>query len=365
MQKIYRIMDYVFDGISDSDAIDLCLRDAEKETGKKEILFEGKEFRINRAILVCDDTQITIDGCAIVQDDEVFDNVFRGKNMIVDPETPYGVPIDMTPLKNIKIIGKNGARITGTNKPKTGFHSVLKEEQPMNGDFWGWRTHMFSFSLCEDIEIAGLLLEKTMGWAISFDCGHDIYVHDLEIHSNVKNGDGIDFRSGCYNAIVENIFGYTSDDTVACTALATDSVVNYPIKNYLYTSEPFAALRREYNRDIHDIKIKNIRTGGLHHGVICLVAGGNKVFNISIEDVHETKEGNRESVVKIYTGYGSGYTAGDIHDITVKNVTSQRAKYAVQFVADVKNVSLEKIVQNNPDGLLMLGAENQETVTIS
>ena len=355
MYRIFKVSDYVKSGITDSDAIERCMADASECGERKEVVFDGRDFSVDRAILLYDNTDIIIDGCVIKQNDEVFDNVFRGANVIVNEKDPYGSPIDVKPLKNVKIIGKNGAKIIGTSKPKTGYHTVLQEEQMMNGDFWGCRTHMFSVSLSENIEISGLTLLQTMGWAVSFDCGHDIYVHDLEIRSNVKNGDGIDFRSGCHNCVVENISGYTSDDTVACTALMSSEVSGYPVKNYLYPSEPFGCLAREYDRDIHDIKIKNILTGGLHHGVICLAAGGNKVYNISIKDIYETSEGGREATVKIYTGYGDGYNPGDIHDIKVENVTSQKAKYAVMVAADVENVSFENIVQKNPDGELSFG----------
>lgn len=364
MYRGFRVSDYVKIGGTDSDAIERCMDDASKISSTKTVIFDSRDYCIDRAILVSDNTDIYIDGCTIKQNDEVFDNVFRGANVIVNEKDPYGVPLDVKPLKNIRIIGKNGAKIIGTSKPKIGYHPVLKEEQMMNGDFWGWRTHMFSFSLGEKIEISGLTLLQTMGWAISFDCGHDIYVHDLEIRSNVKNGDGIDFRSGCHDCVAENISGYTSDDTVACTALSTSKAREYPDKNYLYPGEPFGCLARDYNRDIHNIKIKNILTGGLHHGVICLAAKGNKVYDVSIEDVHEDKEGGRESTVKIYTGYGDGYNAGDIHDISVKNITSERAKYAVQIVADVSNVLLENVVQNNPDGELTVGTQEQDSVVV-
>ena len=359
MCEIFKVCDYVKPELSDSDAIERCMYDASKISGDKTVIFDNRDYCIDRAILVSDNTEIYIDGCTIKQNDEVFDNVFRGTNVIVNEKDPYGVPIDVKPQKNIKIIGKNGAKIIGTSKTKIGYHPILQEEQMMNGDFWGWRTHMFSISLGENIEISGLTLLQTMGWAVSFDCGHDIYIHDLEIHSNVKNGDGIDFRSGCYNCVVENISGYTSDDTVACTALSSSVVSEYPVKNYLYPSEPFGCLARNYNRDIHNIIIKNISTGGLHHGVICLAARGNKVYDVTIENVHEKNDGQRESVVKIYTGYGDGYNAGDIHDISVKNITSESAEYTVQIVAEVQNNLLENIVQNNPCGELIFGAQEK------
>lgn len=359
MCKTFKVSDYTKCGLTDSDAIEKCLNDSSKFCGKRTIIFDGRDYCIDRAITVFENTDVIVDGCTIKQNDEVFDNVFRGANVIIDEKDPYGIPIDVKTQKNIRIIGKNGAKIIGTSKPKTGYHPVLNENQEMNGDFWGWRTHMFSFSLGERIEICGLMLLQTMGWAISFDCCHDIHIHEMEIHSNVKNGDGIDFRSGCYDCTVENITGYTSDDTVACTALESpDKTKKYPIKNYLYPSEPFGCLKREYNRDIHNIKIRNILTGGLHHGVICLTARGNQVYDVTIEDVHEKGDGERESVVKIYTGYGDGYTVGDIHDITIKNVTSESARYAVQIAAEVKNVTVENVVQNNSDGEMIVGMQD-------
>lgn len=354
MCRIFKVSDYVKPGITDSDAIERCMADASEFSERKKVIFDGRDFSVDRAILVSENTEIYIDGCTIKQNDEVFDNMFRGKNVVVDENNPYGKPLEVKPQKNIKIIGKNGAQIVGTAKPRIGFHPFFNEKQLMNGDFWGWRTHMFSFSYGENIEISGIELRKTMGWAISFDYCHDVYVHNLKIYSEVKNGDGIDFRSGCHDCVVENIAGYTSDDTVACTALATDKPSNAPSK-YLYPGEPFGCLKLDYNRDIHDIKIKNILTGGLHHGVICLAARGNKVYNVSIKDIYETSEGGREATVKIYTGYADGYNAGDIHDIKVENVTSQKAKYAVMVAADIENVSFENIVQKNPDGKLTFG----------
>ena len=40
----------------------------------------------------------------------VFDNVFRGSNLIVNGIDPYGAPIDVTPIRNIKILGKGDAK---------------------------------------------------------------------------------------------------------------------------------------------------------------------------------------------------------------------------------------------------------------
>jgi len=360
---IFKVIDYTKNASSDSEAIEKCISAASEISGLKTVVFDEKDYYIDRAILVPSDMEIIIDGCAIRQNDEVYDNVFRGANVTVNPDNPYSHPLDVTYQKNIRITGKNGAKVVGTSKPRIGYHQVLEEEQPMNGDFWGWRTHMFSFSYGEDIEISGLSLSQTMGWAISFDSCSLIHIHDIEFNSNVKNGDGIDFRSGCHDCVVENITGYTSDDTVACTALSPAERTVRPVKNYLFPAEPYNCLGLAHNRDIYNVTIKNIMTGGLHHGVICLAARGNKVYDIAIDNVCEAKNGARESAVKIYTGYGTGYTKGDIHDINVKNVTAQNAKYAVQIDAEVEDVTLENIVQHNPDGVLTVGAD-QDGVTV-
>jgi len=189
---------------------------------------------------------------------------------------------------------------------------------------------------------------------MSFDLCKNVYVHDIHFDTTVKNGDGIDFRAGCSCCRVENITGYTSDDTVACTALRF--TVDYPYKNYLYPLEPASSVYnpedpREF--DIHDIDISGIYTGGTCHGVICLAAGGLRVYNISIKDVVESKYGARNAAVEIYTGYAGGYEDGDLHDITADGVVSHISAYAFKCNARVKNVTVKNAVQKRrlgPEG---------------
>lgn len=349
MEKIFYVKDFLNGAANDSEAIERCFAAAEKVSGNKTIIFDGQDYFIDRAILISSDTQIIIDNCTIKQNDYVFDNVFRGNNLIINGIDPYGAPIDVTPISNIKIIGKGDSKIVGTDKPRVGYHPFFKEYQMMTGDFWGWRTHMFSFSFGVGIEIAGLKLRQTMCWAVTFDNCQNCHIHDIDIRSDVKNGDGIDFRSGCNHCLVENITGFTSDDTVACTALSRGKIAR-PLSRYLSVSEPYNSSHENIDRSIHHIKINNILTGGYHHGVICLSAHGNQVHNIEISNVKETGEGEREATVKVYTGYGDGYNEGDIHDIKISDVISEKAKYALMIDCKTRNLTAENISQNNPDG---------------
>lgn len=348
MGKTFYIKDYICGAKNDSEAIEACFAEAAR-TGGDTVIFDGGDYLIDRAILVPSDTTVIVDNCTVKQNDLVFDNVFRGNNLIINGIDPYGVPIDVTPIHDIRIIGKGDAKIIGTDKPKVGYHPFFKEYQTMTGDFWGWRTHMFNFSFGVGIEISGLKLRQTAGWAISFDNCQECFVHDIDIHSSVKNGDGIDFRSGCNHCVVENITGFTSDDTVACTALSRGKIER-PLPKYLSVSEPYNSSHIGIDTSIHHIKINNILTGGYHHGVICLSAHGNKVYDIEISNVKETDEGGREATVKVYTGYGDGYNKGDIHDIKITDVVSEKAKYAVMVACEAENLSAESIVQNNPEG---------------
>ena len=353
MSPVFYVRDYLDGASCDSEAIERCLAAAKEAPGERTVVLDGKDYLLDRAILIPSDTKIVIDGCTLKQNDYVFDNIFRGDNLLINGIDPYGTPLDVTPIHRIKIIGKGDARIIGTDKPRIGYHPFFKEYQPMNGDFWGWRTHMFSFSYGTHIEIAGLKLRQTMCWAISFDNCQHCHVHDLDIRSSVKNGDGIDFRSGCNHCTVENITGFTSDDTVACSALSVGKRER-PLSKYLSVSEPYNASHENIDGSIHHIRIKGIHTGGYHHGVICLCAQGNKLHDIEIEDIKETDEGERSATVMVYTGYGTGYNAGDIHNIRISGVTAKTAKYALLIQCATENLTAENILQSNPEGEAIL-----------
>lgn len=361
MNHIFYVSDYR-EGRSDDEAIRLCM-EARKQVDAAEVVFSGKDYLISQSVQLPSNTTAVIDGCTVKLADGAFDTIFRGDNLVTSPEDPYGYPLDVLPLENIRILGKNGARIEGCDVNPKLLNYVKGVAEEAIGDFWGWRTLNISLSRCKGFEIANLILDKSRCWTMSFEMCSNGYIHDLQISSNVKNGDGIDFRSGCHDCLVENITGYTGDDTVACTALykgrgtvPSPSAI-YPGEYYLYPMEPTRCLadRGQIDRDISNIIIRNISTGGKHHGVICLAANGCKVHDITIENLEEVpmdgSDSWRQSTVKIYTGYGSGYTRGDIHNIHVSNVRTVYSQYSVYCNAEVENVALRNVTAEN--GALM------------
>lgn len=348
--KFY-VYDYTKDGISDSEAIRNCLEDSKKQK-KRTIIFDRKTWMIDEAILLPSDTTVIVDNCTIKQMDETFDNIFRGDNLVLNPENPHDFPLDVKELFNIKISGKGKAVLEGPEVNKTGYNTGLDEEQVMVGDFWGWRTHQISISMCKNFELGNLAILKTRGWAVSFDLSENIYIHDIEFFSRVKNGDGIDFRSGCHNCLIENITGETSDDTVACTALANKELIPKPANSkFMYTSEPAHKMRKRIpeDYDISNVIIRNVCTQGSEHELICLAARGNKVYNVLIENITEPENGTgwREAAVKVYTGYGTGYNPGDLHNITLKNIHSTYSDCAAYCNAVVEDIVFENVTHKD------------------
>ncbi len=350
MEAVFYVSEYLAAGKSDSEAVRLCLAAAAEVVTPRTIVFDKKDYALEEAVLLPSHTTVVIDDCTVALADGVADNLFRGKNVIPDPKAPYGLPLAVHPTEEIKILGRGNAAISGPSVNKIAFHSVLNEKQSMVGDFWGWRTHLVSLTYCTGFEIGGLSVSKTRGWAFCFDLCRNGYVHDVHFMTDVKNGDGIDFRSGCHDCLVERISGITSDDSIACTAIWNEDD-RFPNGNYLYPHEPGYCIRNRSaeQRDISHITIRDIRTAGRHHAVICLAACGCKVHDIVIEGVHEPMhEDWREALVKLYTGYGKGYSAGDIHDIHVKDLRASYAKYALYCNAEVKNVTVEQAFHPDP-----------------
>ncbi len=363
----FRVSDYRTAHATDDEVIQKCLDDA-GQVPSRTIHFDEKNYVISGAILLPPDTTVLLDGCHITQADGTVDNVFRGANVIPDPGNPWGLPLACNKTKNIRIIGKNGARISGPLRNARAYHTTLHEVQDVVGDFWGWRTYSVCLSNCDGFELSGIFFDRSRGWTASFDRCINGSIHSIRLHTTCKNGDGIDLRSGCHHITVRGICGTTADDTVACTALDVSAAREYPIGKYLYPMEPCACLtdRTPFDLDISDIRIEDIRTNGNHHGVICLAADGHKVSDIHINRVVETapQDGmKRESVVKIYTGFGSSCAVGDLDQIHVQNVLAFYADSALYSNTVLRSCSFRNIHHRN-DGTGIRLADPQHTEII-
>lgn len=334
-------------GNSHSDAIEAAIASVPR-SGPSEVVLDSQDWVIDRAILLPSNIDFVVDGCTLKLADGVFDNIIRVAGITPNLNDPNGICKSIQSTENIRIIGRNGAVIEGADHPYTGPNPKTGVVEAWVGDFFGWRTVSILLSATRRYEVSGFTIRKSQCWAISQDNCTYGWLHDLVFSTDVKNGDGIDLRNGCAHCLVENIFGTTSDDTVAITAL-DESYLSGPGSKYIFPMQPMGMKHASDNPDIHDIIVRNIFTGGQHHGVICL-ATSPSVYDIAIENVIEKVPSSRESCVKVYTGYGAGYKKGNLRNITVRNVHSHGARYAVIVKADVINVQIENVRQSRPDG---------------
>lgn len=150
----------------------------------------------------------------------------------------------------------------------------------------------------------------------------------------VKNADGIDLRVGCHDVLIENITGFTEDDSIALTALG----------GFERDRGYFIA---DGDADIHDVTIKNIVTESACANVRLLNDNGFKLYNVTVDGVHSIQSPKtvyNNSTVRIgdmvYARTHS--TLGDIHHITVRNVVSE-ASVGVSLCKGLVDSSIDNV----------------------
>ncbi|HBN83699.1 MAG TPA: hypothetical protein DDZ89_07620 [Clostridiales bacterium] len=368
--NVVRVMDFYNWQKTDSQIIDECLKFSSGFTSRT-IVFDRRDWNIDQAILLQDNTTVIVDGVMIKQNNLMFDNIFRGDNFEIDPQNPNGFPLKIRPITNIRIMGKNGAKLEGPDILPKMMHPTMGNEQEMVGDYWGWRNFQVCLSRCTNFELAGFTYTKPRSWANSFDrCSYG-YIHDLDITSTVKNGDGVNIRLGCNNIVIDHIKGHTSDDLVAINSMTVG--ISYPSSRYVYPLDPSSYLIGEgediNERDIYNIIVSNVlsSTSLYSHGVALLSRNGHKIYNIHIHDIidgNPVSSSNRLAVIGSYKGYSSGYVPGDMHNIRINHVVSNSAKKAIVFNDPVKDVWINHVIQNRVDGVV-LDAVDSEGITVT
>ena len=152
----------------------------------------------------------------------------------------------------------------------------------------------------------------------------------------LRNADGIDVRVGCHDIVIENITGFTEDDTVALTALIGNSKHYYAVEGV----EP----------SIYNIVIRNVKSSSWCANIRLLNQGGAKLYNVLIDGVVDTSKNSPHMNRGLY-----GVRIGDKHlystrhstpnetfNIVVKNVFS-RANNAINLAGSITDCVIENI----------------------
>ena len=327
------------------------------ENGSRTATVTGS-FIISETIRLPSYFTLILENCHLKQADGCFDNIFVNEH--------HGTELGRTPEgtdRCITIIGKGVAILDGGE-----YNGLSERNHSKDGRPPIWKNNLILFTNVDGFSISGLSCRNQRWWALNFVyCANgyignvDFKACDIAIDENgnayhglirsrydevlVKNADGIDLRQGCHDIVIENISGFTEDDTIALTGLngrleQAFSVVGLP-------------------SDICNVTIKNIRSAAFCTIVRLLNQGDVSLHDIMIDGIYDSSDGITyfdKSLYAVRIGdtrlYGTRHaTADETYNITVKNVFA-RNEYAISLAGDMKNLVMHGI--ECADGCKML-----------
>lgn len=308
------------------------------------------DWEIDTAVRLPSHFTLILEDCHLRLKDGVYANIFVNAHN----ETPEGRTTAGTD-DDISIIGRGRAILDG-GEPNGLHEKVPLEERkaPL------YKNNLILFTNVNGFRVEGIHCRNQRWWALNFIycvngelrnldfCANDAAVdengqiyHGLQNKKYkevlVKNADGIDLRQGCSHVVIENITGFTEDDTVALTALngrmeqafkveGMDSAISHvKIRNVRGAS--FCSLVRLLNQGdikLHDIEIDGVqdecrRSPHLDHGMYAVRVGDKKMYG----DRHSTKEETYNITLRNIYGEGAHAVAlaGEIGNLLMENIT--------------------------------------------
>ena len=246
-------------------------------------------WEIDDAIRIPSDFTLILDGCHLRMADGSYSNMFINEH--------HGTDVGLTAQGtdcNISIIGRGEAILDG------GKYNGLSEKTPKEAGLPPiWKNSLILFTNVRGFRISDIFCRNQRWWALNFIYCSEGYIGNVDFTSNdtaidengneyhglirdryddvlVKNADGIDLRRGCHDILIENITGFTEDDTIALTGL--------------YGRVERALSVEELPPDIYNVTIRNIRSAAFCTNVRLLNQGNVKLHDIVIDGVYDTSE---------------------------------------------------------------------------
>lgn len=325
---------------------------AGEENGSRTALISGN-YEIAQAIRIPSRFTLILRNCHLRLADGCFCNIFINEHN----DTPEGKTCAGTD-RDIHIIGEGTAVLDG------GKYNGLSEKNHNKDGFPPiWKNNLILFTNVDGFSITGISCRNQRWWAMNFvDSGNGI-LRDIDFCSNhtatgaegevyetlshahypdilVKNSDGIDLRRGCHDILIENVTGFTEDDTVAITGLYWDLEKHFGVD--------------ELPSDICRITVRNVVSAAYCSNVRLLNQSGIKLYDILIDGVRDVA---REcpyvdhGLYAVRIGdthlYGTRHaTKDETHHITVKNVYGNGV-CALSLAGDMSDLILENITAGN------------------
>ncbi len=306
-------------------------------------------WMIDREIRLPENFTLVLEDCHLRMADGCFSNMFVNEHHDTDVgRTTAGTD------KNITLIGRGKAILDGGKYNGLSERTQLKDGLPPV-----WKNNLILFTNVDGFKIEGISCRNQRWWAMNFiHCsngyigGVDFCSSDIGIDENgneyhglktdayeqilVKNSDGIDIRRGCHDIIIENVSGFTEDDSVALTALDGALERAFAVEGLI--------------SDIYNITVKNVRTAALCTNVRLLNQSGLKLHDVLIDGVYDTAKESPHMDLGIYAVrigdtylYGSRHaTEDETYNITVRNVRGGE-RYVIGLAGRIGKLTMENI----------------------
>ena len=299
----------------------------------------GREgWTIDRTIVLPENFTLTLDGAHLTLGKGTFVNMFRADG-----------------VGGVRLLGRNGATADGGEYNGLSERNADKDGRPPI-----WVNNTLLFTNVKDFRVEGIRFVRPRWWALNFVGCSKGTIRDIDFLAHhtarlpdgrivdalsqdnyegvcVKNADGIDLRAGCHDILVENITGFTEDDSVALTCMPWRFE-----KLFLPAGTPY---------EISDITVRNVKTAAYCANVRILAQGGGRIRRVTVDGVTDASDGK----TYIRGRGGRGVNIGDKHvygvyqcdpgdmdEITVRNVRS-RAHYGVSVRGPVGRLTLENV----------------------
>ena len=326
------------------------------KNGTRKAVVSGS-YEITSPIRIPSDFTLILDNCHLKQADGSFTNIFVNEHH----DTELGKTLEGTD-RNIKIIGRGEAILDGGE-----YNGLSEKTQNQNGFPAIWNNNLILFTNVDGFEVRRIRAVNQRWWAFCFVYCRNGRISDIDFCSSdigvtedgvryrglkrssykealVKNSDGIDLRIGCHDIVIENITGFTEDDTVALTALSW-----HLEKHFFVEGLP---------TDICNVEIRNVSTSAYCSNVRLLNQGEHKIHDIYIEGVYDTSKNSPHMDVGscgVRIGdsshmYGTRLSTSDeTYNITVRRIRT-RSLHSLALSGSIGNLVIEDVEEFDGGG---------------
>ena len=316
-------------------------------------------WEIDKAVRIPSEFTLTLEDCHLRLADGSFTQIFVNEHHDTDlGRTAAGTDT------GISIIGRGEAILDGGK-----YNGLSEKTQRKDGMPPIYKNNLILFTNVDNFRVTGLSCRNQRWWATNFIFARNGYIANMDFCSSdigidsegreyhglvrekydevlVKNSDGIDLRVGCQNITIENITGFTEDDTIALTGLMGRMERNFLVDGL--------------STDISNISIKNVRSSAFCTIVRLLNQGSVNLHDITIDGVYDTfrecphlDHGLYAVRVGDVRLYGERHaTEDETYNITIKNVQGG-GDYVLSLAGAIGNLVTENITAIGETPLLL------------